>query len=241
MPSTLALVSLLCERSEPSAKSHEKMGLPHARIARTTRHRPPSRYPQDPHSLARLELSLINTKSSTKDGRLLPSQACTRGGIGVFLSTGSARGSLSRLPEALKTTRSWQRAEASLAASSRPHSVERSSHASRRASTGASFAPSSYDVSSLAAAAAASVVVGGGALVPEEAKREWERSVAHPYNFVTTARQTRIDDVRPASKWAAVSFFENNPKEVKRHMDIMSHVDRAHYEVRPGCHINVTG
>ena len=108
---------------------------------------------------------------------------------------------------------------------------------SRRASTGASFAPPpSFDVGSLAAAAAASVVVGGGALVPEEAKREWERGVAHPYNFVTTARQTRIDDVRPASKWAAVSFFENNPKEVKRHMDIMSHVDRAHYDVRPrGC------
>ena len=91
----------------------------------------------------------------------------------------------------------------------------------------------SYDIdaSLLAAAAAASVVVGGGALVPDEAKHEWERGVAHPYNFVTTARQTKTEDVRAASKWATMSFFENNPQEVKRHMDIMNLVDQAHYDV----------
>lgn len=84
---------------------------------------------------------------------------------------------------------------------------------------------------SLMVAAAASVVIGGGVGVPGEAKHEWERVVAHPYDFVSTARQTKTDDVRPASKWAAVSFFENDPQEVKRHMEIMDVVDKVHYDV----------
>lgn len=152
---------------------------------------------QDPASLSKLELSLVNTKATTNDVRF-PSQAVTRGGIGVYLSTGTARGSLSRLPEALKATKAWQKSEASMNAS-RPNSIHSSASRPSRAAT---------DVGSMVAAAAASVVVGGGAMVPEEAKREWERVVAHPYNFVSTARQTRTNDIRSASKWAAISFFE---------------------------------
>lgn len=64
------------------------------------------------------------------------------------------------------------------------------------------------DIGSLTARAAASVVIGGGALLPDEAKHEWERVVAHPQNFVATGRQTKITDVRAASKWATISFFE---------------------------------
>ncbi len=153
-----------------------------------------------------------------------------RGGIGIFLSTGAARGSLSRLPEARKATKAWQQSEGgSFSGSTRPPSNCSGGSCPPR---GGATQAQQLDVGSLAAAAAASVVVGGGACLPEEAKREWERVVAHPHNFVATGRQTRTEDVRPASMWSAVSFFENHPAEVKRHMDIMGIMDQAHYEVR---------
>jgi len=170
---------------------------------------------QDPASLSRLELSLVNTKATNHDASRYPSQAATRGGIGVYLATGSSRGSLTRLPEALKATKAWQQSEASLHSSSRPHSMA----ASRppRVSNGATDAPD-IDIGMLTARAAASVVVGGGALVPEAAKREWERVVAHPCNFVSTGRQTKTHDVKPASKWAAISFFEVKSRESLDHI-----------------------
>ena len=112
---------------------------------------------------------------------------------------------MSRLPEALKATKAWQQSEASMNAS-RPHSMNSSSRPMRTSngSTGAL----DIDIGSLTARAAASVVIGGGALLPDEAKHEWERVVAHPQNFVATGRQTKITDVRAASKWATISFFE---------------------------------
>ena len=109
--------------------------------------------------------------------------------------------------------------------SPRPHTSSIKSH---RSDTTSDAPPLSMESPT---AAAASVVIGGGLGVPGEAKHEWERGVAHPYNFVTTARQTRTDDVRPASKWAAVSFFENDPETVKRHLDIIESVEKAHYDV----------
>jgi hypothetical protein len=89
----------------------------------------------------------------------------------------------------------------------------------------------SHELRALADVAAASVIVGAGAGLPPEARHDWERGVAHPQNFVSTARQTRIDDVRPASKWSGISFYENSPKEIKRHMDIMGIVDNNHIQV----------
>ena len=61
--------------------------------------------------------------------------------------------------------------------------------------------------------------------------REWEVG-NHPRNFQSSARSARIHDVPAASKWASISFYENDPAEIKRHMDIMDLLDRMRCEVR---------
>ncbi len=166
-------------------------------------------------------MSLLNTKTSTDATSFFPSQAAVRGGIGLVVATGSARGSITRLPEAQKAQRAWQ------AADSRPGSMG----SSLRSSLQPPPPPESVEA---AAVAAASVIVGAGAGLPKEARKEWERGVPHPRNFVSAGRRTLITDVPVASKWAGISFFENDPAEVKRHLDIMQMMDNAHYEVR-GC------
>mmetsp|Transcript_5319 Transcript_5319/g.11626 ORF Transcript_5319/g.11626 Transcript_5319/m.11626 type:complete len:444 (-) Transcript_5319:174-1505(-) len=239
-------------------------------------------------SIGQLESTLIATKLTNEEGVLYPSHAFARGGIGVLVSTGTARGPTKRLPQAVHAAKQLGIlysggagtallgvTTSSSSGRSRPVTVAGSEAAGRTMtaastttylpgepttttsvssplplplgstigfnSTLGSGMPSALpllgtgsvleggDVTEMGAAA--SVVLGGTAGVPEAARHEWERgAVVHPADFVPAARRARAHDVRPASKWAGISFYENNPDEVKRHLDIVNTMDQIHEE-----------
>lgn len=181
----------------------------------------------DAVAIASLQSDLLQTKQATDANTFFPSHAFARGGIGILVSTGSARGSLRRLPQANKTCKT-------LAGSMRPGNSFRNASRPSTCPTLSTFNGSggflAGDVAGVASAAAASVLLGPATGVPDVAKHEWERVVPHPANFVTTARQSRVGDVRPASKWAALSLYETDPGVVKRHLDIVDLMDQTHAE-----------
>ncbi|GIM16964.1 hypothetical protein Vretimale_19529 [Volvox reticuliferus] len=90
--------------------------------------------------------------------------------------------------------------------------------------SGGSAVPSAVSVTSLS----------GFSLISSDpvsigATRAWETGgVQHTHNFISSSRTVRPQDIPKASKWAAVSFFENDPKEVARHMAIMDYVQAQH-------------
>lgn len=118
---------------------------------------------QDQDAIASLETELLHTKASADASTFFPSHAFARGGIGVLVSTGSARGPLRRLPQATQASRN-------LHASSRPTTCPEG--------IGRGWLGSSLDATSLASAAAASAVVGSAAGIPDVARHEWERVVS---------------------------------------------------------------
>lgn len=65
---------------------------------------------------------------------------------------------------------------------------------------------------------------------PDVTCKEWEKGVFHPANFQTATRRARPHDVRPASKWAGISYYECNPKEIRKHLDVMYEMDQAHVQ-----------
>lgn len=60
----------------------------------------------------------------------------------------------------------------------------------------------------------------------------WQQgSVCHNHTFLLAHRSTRTHDVPPASKWAAMPFYERDPRIIRRHMDVMAWVDQADAQV----------
>jgi len=58
--------------------------------------------------------------------------------------------------------------------------------------------------------------------------KPWEREVPHPADFQSATRRTRIHDVPAASKWSSISFYETDPDEIRRHIDIVNALDEVH-------------
>ncbi|KAJ9529625.1 hypothetical protein QJQ45_014391 [Haematococcus lacustris] len=59
--------------------------------------------------------------------------------------------------------------------------------------------------------------------------KPWEQGgVAHPASFQPATRRSRIHDVPRASRWAAISFYETDPAEIKRHIDIVEALEQLH-------------
>lgn len=74
----------------------------------------------------------------------------------------------------------------------------------------------------------ASVFLGGGlAGVPDVAKHEWEKGFAHPYPFCPAARRVGIKDLKNP-RWATVSYFENNEREVAKHIAMIERDEKEH-------------
>lgn len=148
---------------------------------------------------------LLSIKHSADAAVLIPNHAHARGGVGHFLATG-ARGGLNRLPQAKRAFGSSGSMTARSAGSC---------DSFNGAATAASVTPTTPEAVAAAGEASAS--------------RAWERgSVRHPADFVSATRTVRPWDVPRGSRWAAVSFFETDPREVKRHMEVLDWIQATH-------------
>ncbi|EFJ43636.1 hypothetical protein VOLCADRAFT_119015 [Volvox carteri f. nagariensis] len=164
-----------------------------------------------------LQSDLLTVKHTQDPTMLFPSHAFGRGGVGHFLCTGHSRVGLHRLPQA-----SQQPASLSVTARRRLGSSRSMGEESSGASaSGGSASGAATSLSGFSLISSDPVSVG--------ATRAWETGgVQHTHNFVSSSRTVRPQDVPSASKWAAISYFENDPKEVARHMAIMEHVQAQH-------------
>lgn len=181
--------------------------------------------------LQKVETKLMKTRDSSKPPTFYPSHAAARGGIGVLVSSGTARAGVSRLPQAAKARRAsnfnWLQNRSSSASSTRAPLREDSNTTSYYMGEGTAKAPSSVSDSEQLAVAA-NGVWGGGKGVPDVAKRDWEKGAGHAYPFCAAGRRVTTDDLRPGSKWATISYFETSVHEVKRHMEMLARAEREH-------------
>ncbi|KAG2490047.1 hypothetical protein HYH03_011512 [Edaphochlamys debaryana] len=146
-----------------------------------------------------LQSDLLTIKHASDPQTLFPSHAYGRGGVGHFLCTGHSRAGIHRLPQAASAAGSLSLTARSGRLSSR----------SGGADTGGFSLVDPNDPLSVGAT------------------RAWEAgSAVHSSNFVSACRSVRPTDVPPGSKWAAVSFFENDPREVGRHLQILDILQR---------------
>ncbi len=174
---------------------------------------------------------LVAMKLSNRPEVMYPAHGFGRGGIGVFLATGASRAGTAKLPQARKagagtiTARTLSAGSATnTSISQRPWTTSTttfSDAASRqqqqRASTAATTTLSRGSTRGSGQSAATS---GMG--------KPWEQVVPHPHNFMPAARSARTHDVPPGHRWAAMSFYENDPAEIKRHLDITGQLDQLH-------------
>lgn len=175
----------------------------------------------------------MKTRDSTKPPTFYPSHASARGGIGVLVSSGTARGGVYRLPQTAKARRAsagWM--PGSNVSSSTRSPAREDSHQSYNTSFHMGEGTAKAALSSVSdneqLAAVANGVWGGGEGVPVVAKKEWERGAGHPYPFCAAGRRVTLDDLRPGSKWSTLSYFENSVHEVKKHMDMLARAEREH-------------
>ncbi|KAG2425734.1 hypothetical protein HYH02_014951 [Chlamydomonas schloesseri] len=165
----------------------------------------------EPLSPNLLQTDLLTIKHTSDPALLFPSHAYGRGGVGHFLCTGHSRAGIHRLPQAASKAASLSLTARGRASSSR----------SRRSTTDSAdgLDPNANGSS-----------ISGFSLIGSDpaaigATRAWEAgSVAHASNFVAACRSVRPSDVPRGSKWAAVSFFENDPREVARHMQVLDFI-----------------
>jgi len=148
---------------------------------------------------------LLNIKHAQDATILYPNHAYAKGGLGVLLSTSQARGGIERLPQA---TRRSQSARSALDSST-----------PKNAKTG--FNTNSMDIFQPGSS-------HSNPLNTSNASKAWEQRIKHPHNFVSTGRSARSYDVPAASRWSSLSFYENDPIEVRRHMAIMDWSDALH-------------
>ncbi|PNH08267.1 hypothetical protein TSOC_005189 [Tetrabaena socialis] len=149
-----------------------------------------------------LTAQLLTVKHAVDAGTLFPQHAFARGGVGHFLCTGQSRAGLNRLPQAAS-----QAAALSLTARGRLQSTRSGAGGSEADSSISGFSLISTDPISVGATPA------------------WEAGTAqHAANFVASCRTMRPTDIRAGSKWASMSYFENSPREVARHMAKMDHL-----------------
>ncbi|GIL67545.1 hypothetical protein Vafri_20905 [Volvox africanus] len=166
-----------------------------------------------------VQSDLLTIKHTQDPATLFPSHAFGRGGVGHFLCTGHSRVGLHRLPQAASQP-------ASLSVTARRRLGTSRSMGEESSTSGGSAVPSAASATSLS----------GFSLISSDpvsigATRAWETGgVQHTHNFIASSRTVRPQDIPKASKWAAISYFENNPKEVARHMAIMDYVQTQHEE-----------
>ncbi|GLI71689.1 hypothetical protein VaNZ11_016994 [Volvox africanus] len=191
-----------------------------------------------------VQSDLLTIKHTKDPATLFPSHAFGRGGVGHFLCTGHSRVGLHRLPQAASQP-------ASLSVTARRRLGTSRSMGEESSTSGGSAVPSAASATSLSGFSLISsdpVSIG--------ATRAWETGgVQHTHNFIASSRTVRPQDIPKASKWAAIRsrhqpsharrtaplawhnlpthphpYFENNPKEVARHMAIMDYVQTQHEE-----------
>lgn len=158
------------------------------------------------NSLVTLPFLADSTNLPSPGSTLLASASA---GAAFHRCTGHSRAGIHRLPQAASKA-----ASLSLTARGRASSSRASDYADGMdpAATGNGSSISGFSLISSDPAA-----IG--------ATRAWEAgTVAHASNFVSACRSVRPTDVPRGSKWAAVSFFENDPKEVSRHMQVCAWV-----------------
>ncbi|KAG2444271.1 hypothetical protein HXX76_001028 [Chlamydomonas incerta] len=166
----------------------------------------------EPLSPDLLHTDLLTIKHTSDPALLFPSHAYGRGGVGHFLCTGHSRAGIHRLPQAASKAASLSLTARGRAGSSRSRGSESADGLDPAAVTGNGSSISGFSLISSDPAA-----IG--------ATRAWEAgTVAHASNFVSACRSVRPTDVPRGSKWAAVSFFENDPKEVSRHMQVLGFI-----------------
>ncbi|KXZ46357.1 hypothetical protein GPECTOR_44g35 [Gonium pectorale] len=174
---------------------------------------------QEGPDVSQLQTNLLTIKHASDPTLLFPSQAFGRGGVGQFLCTGQSRVGLHRLPQA-----SSQAASLSLTARGRldsSRSLGSGGGGSAPPETGSAASHQGSSLTGFSLISADPMSVG--------ATRAWEAGTAqHTHNFVASSRTVRPRDQPGGSKWAAVSFYENDPREVARHMAIMDVVQAQH-------------
>lgn len=148
---------------------------------------------------------------SSRDAAFFSSQSVTRGGIGNLVASGTARGNMTRLPQAEKARR----------ASARHFSASYNANSSMPEASfisNGSFEQPSEGGQDLGIYA--SVILANGEGVPSSAKHEWQKGFSHPYPFCPAARRVTIDDLK-SPRWASISYFENNAGEVAKHISMI--------------------
>ncbi|MEW5304959.1 MAG: hypothetical protein WDW36_007532 [Sanguina aurantia] len=169
---------------------------------------------------------LLSIKHTTDDGELYASHGHARGGVGVLLATGTSRGSISRLPQAgalAKKQSQRMRGLQKLEASSDPNALSLCLEQAGQ---------SRWDVMGLhQSAVTRSCRPTPVACLPSHSPagpHAWQQgSLCHNHTFLLAHRSARTYDVPPASKWAAMPFYERDPRIIRRHMDVMAWVDQA--------------
>lgn len=202
-------------------------------------------------SINELEWSLLDAKHTHDEETYYSSHGSGRGGIGLLVATGGARAGVKRLPLQSNTRVLAQSARTSASRGSEQGSTGRPRNLSNTGrSASARSAPVGTSTFTATARGLQSAGSGDGmdyadwegsfrptsslmastkrgwSATPAVARHEWEKTYPHPSNFQTSTRQTRIHDVDKASKWASISFFENDPQEIKRHLNICNILDQ---------------
>ncbi|KAF5832637.1 hypothetical protein DUNSADRAFT_11423 [Dunaliella salina] len=253
-----------------------------------------------PYSASSID-ELVDIKNAAEPHMLYPNHGFARGGVGHFVSTGNARGSINRLPQTVRAfhsplaTRSLSaHGSVGSAPHSRPTTVGTTTFSippmASNTQEGAAHEAeqqgrSSYQNTSVAAGEPAQGGEGGqrhslpayppppwsastGSYQPfdagmstmshrsqrystrrprstmsslggclqdtlpppalRSARKPWECEVPHPADFQSATRRTRIHDVPAGSKWSSISFYETDPDEIRRHIDIVNALNEVH-------------
>jgi len=168
---------------------------------------------------------LVEIKFAADDYKLYPNHGFARGGVGHLVATGGARAGINRLPQMSRKPARGGARSFSAAPSTRPTSV--STYTVLRGQPAPTL--NTQGGSSGAAASGSETTVSvPPSLRSTATAKPWEKGVPHASDFVSTSRSTRIYDVPAASKWSGLSFYENDPAEIKRHLDIMGALDQLH-------------
>lgn len=177
---------------------------------------------------------LVEIKHASDDYRLYPNHGFAKGGVGHLIATGGARSGLNRLPQVARRSargglRSFSAAPSSRSAPISTYTVSRGQpvptlhlQTSSTGSGGAKYAPDAETLHT------GTFISQPASARTSAAAKPWEKNVPHASDFVTTTRSSRIYDVPSASKWSGLSFYENNPEEIKRHLDIINALDQLH-------------
>lgn len=182
---------------------------------------------------------LVAIKFAADESTLYANHGFAKGGVGYVVATGAARAGISRLPQ---TAHKSSRGGSSVGGSVRAMSASagygsRATSAATGHQQGQPFSSTTFSASGLVSNAGAATINGSETILSEAAgsspisAKEWEKGASHAYDFTAATRRTRVHDmtVTKSGRFSGISFYENDPAEIKRHLDIVNALDQVRW------------